>query len=565
MTVTLVPLPAEVKLSTNIEDDKTSWLINGETLAISKTFEYELAAGDYELIVTHPHYNDENMTLSLARGEVFKKIINVDPIVGMMTIKTMPSGASVSVNTIDMGQTPLSLPMQGGYHDLTVTLDNYETINDTIEISRAIPDLNRDYRLELKKAEVSVTLKPDGGKLSLDGIIAMKTGKLTVESGVTHSLTYSKQGFFPESKTFNISADDALHLTFELQKEMGIVDIESSPMAEVELNDKPVGTTPIHLSLNAVEQKVTLSKQGYRSVTKTIIPSSANPKIISVSLIPEEIARLKEAPNQYTNKTGGTLKLFTPNETFTMGAKRSELGQRANELIKTVKLTKAFYAGVYEVTNAEYSQYDKNKQGDPKNPVTSVSWIDAAAFCNWLSQLEGLTPVYHINNNQLQSINANVDGYRMLTEAEWEWLARKSNKPEQTIFVWGNEHVIRKIAVNIADETARGKVKVFVSKYNDGYPDVAPVGSLTQEKSGLYDQGGNVSEWTHDSYSIVLNDAGKVIQDPLDSALGSTHVVKGANWRSGSVTELRPAFREGLSGSRDDLGIRIGRYVYGGN
>jgi formylglycine-generating enzyme required for sulfatase activity len=323
--------------------------------------------------------------------------------------------------------------------------------------------------------------------------------------------------------------------------------------------------TPLHLSLNAVEQKVTLNKEGYRSITKTIIPSSKNPKKISVTMIPEEIARLKEAPNQYTNKAGGTLKLFTPNETFTMGAKRSDLGQRANELIKKVKLTKAFYAGVYEVTNSEYSQFDMKRQGEPKKPVTSVSWIDAAAFCNWLSQLEGLTPVYQINNNKLQSINANVDGYRLLTEAEWEWLARKSNKSKQTTFVWGNEHVIPKNAVNIADESAKGKVKVFVPKYNDGYPDIAPVGSLTQEKSGLYDQGGNVSEWTHDNYSIVLKNTDKVVQDPLDKATGKTHVVKGSNWRSGSVTELRPAYREGLNGSRDDLGIRIGRYVYGGN
>jgi formylglycine-generating enzyme required for sulfatase activity len=549
----------------HIADDKTSWLINGETLAISKIFEYELASGDYELTVTHPHYKDETMTLSLTRGEVFKKAIEVDPIDGIMTIKTIPRGANVSANTIDMGLTPLTLSMQGGYHDVTVALDNYETINDTIEISRAKPDVNRDYRLELKKAAVGVTLKPSGGELILDGIVVKETDKIIVEAKVKHRLTYFKQGYFPENKTFNIAADDTLQLAFELKKEMGRVDIESSPVAEVELNGKFIGTTPLQLSLNAVDQKFTLSKQGFRSVTKTIIPSAANTKKISVSLIPERIARLKEAPNLYANKSGGMLKLFTPNDTFTMGAKRSELGQRANEFIKTVKLTKAFYAGVYEVTNAEYNQYDKNRQGDPKKPVTTVSWIDVAAFCNWLSQLEELTPVYRINNNQLQGINANTDGYRLLTEAEWEWLARKSGKSEQTLFVWGNERVIPKSAINVADESAKGKVKVFVSKYNDGYPEVAPVGRFTQEKSGLYDQGGNVSEWTHDSYSIVLPELGKVFQDPLDLAMGSTHVVKGANWRSGSVTELRPSFREGLSGSRDDLGFRIGRYVYGGN
>jgi formylglycine-generating enzyme required for sulfatase activity len=565
MTITLEPLPAIVELSTNIADDNISWLINGETFAIANIFKYELAAGDYELTVSHPHYNEETVSLSLARGEVFGKLIEVEPIDGMMTINTMPAGASVSVNTIDKGLTPLTLTMQGGFHDVTVVHDNYETIKDTIEISRSKPELNRDYVLELKKAKVGVSLQPVGGNLSLDGIAVNGEGNVTVEAGIKHQLTYSKQGYFTESKTFNIAADDTLHLIFKLTEEMGTVDIESRPVAEVELNGNFVGTTPLQLSLNAVPQKFTLSRQAYRSVTRTIVPSAASSKKISVSLTPERIARLNEAPGQYTNKVGGSLKLFTPNDTFTMGAERSEPGQRANEFIKTVKLTRAFYAGVHEVTNAEYGQYDKSSQGAPREPVTSVSWIDVAGFCNWLSLLEGLTPVYHINNEQLQGINANADGYRLLTEAEWEWLARKSGKSAQTTFVWGDERIIPKSAVNVADESAQGRVRLIVSKYNDGYPEVAPVGRFSQEKSGLYDQGGNVSEWTHDSYSIVLPESGKVLQDPLDSAMGDTHVVKGANWRSGSITELRASFKEGLSGSRDDLGFRIGRYVYGGD
>jgi len=197
--------------------------------------------------------------------------------------------------------------------------------------------------------------------------------------------------------------------------------------------------------------------------------------------------------------------------------------------------------------------------------VTSISWIEAASFCNWLSQLEGLDPVYRINKQQLGGINPHSDGYRLLTEAEWEWLARKAGKATQTLFVWGDKYVIPKDAVNIADESANNSVKVFVSKYNDGFQGMAPVKSFRREKSGLYDQGGNVSEWTHDSYSIMPAKSGTVFTDPFDLTISNSHVVKGASWRSGSVTELRPSFKEGLVGSRDDLGFRIGRYVYGGH
>jgi len=58
MTITLEPLLAKIEISTNIADDKISWLIDGETLTIADIFEYELAAGDYKLTVSHPHYNE---------------------------------------------------------------------------------------------------------------------------------------------------------------------------------------------------------------------------------------------------------------------------------------------------------------------------------------------------------------------------------------------------------------------------------------------------------------------------------------------------------------------------
>ncbi len=565
MNIVLEPLPAKVELKTNIVDENVSWIINGTKVAVSNAFEYELDAGEYELTILHPYYKETKAMLSLTRGEVLKKTFELNAIEGKLNINSLPEGANVSINMKDSGVTPLTLPLSGGLYQVTVSHKNYDPIEDNIEISNTNSEINRDYRLELKKAVVEFTLKPEGGELSLDGIVVKQTKSLAVEAGVKHRLVYSKKGYFSASKEFNITADEKKQLSFNLKKEIGQLEIVSSPDAEVFVNDKFVGNTPVTLSLDAVEQKITLNKQGYRSVTKTIIPSSSNNKKISVTLLPEKVVRLQEAPDQYTNKVGGKLKLFKPDDTFTMGAKRSEPGQRANEFVKKVKLSKAFYAGIYEVSNAEYMQFDSNKKGKGNEPVTSVSWIDAALYCNWLSKLEGLNSFYDIRNKQLLGVNTESDGYRLLTEAEWEWLARKAGKSERTTFVWGDESIIPKGAVNVADESAKGKVKVFVSKYNDGFAGVAPVGSFAVEDSGLYDQGGNVSEWTNSSYSIVIPDANKVFQDPVNSSMGSTHVIKGANFRSGSITELRPAYREGISEARDDLGFRIGRYVYGGN
>lgn len=564
MSITLLPLPAQLMFSSNIDNEQTQWKINGETIALSAEFNHELEAGDYELNVSHPFYAAVNKALSLKRGEIFKDQVQLDLIDGSLTINTTPKGAQIAINSVDKGISPQDLKLKGGRHNIKIARSGYESIIDTIEITNEKSTVNRDYRLALRKAAVELSLNPKDGQLYLDNI-AIKSGKkIKVKAGVKHQLSYSKTGYFSQEESFTLAADDTLKIDFDLKKEMGEIAIQSKPNADVEVNGKAVGTTPLTLSLNAAEQHITIKKQGYRSVTKKVVPSSKNALKINVALASEKTARLKEAPKNYRNKVGGQLNLFRPNDSFTMGASRSDPGQRANEFIKQVTLNKPFYAGESEVSVAQYSQYDKNTQGDANKPVTNISWLDAAKFCNWLSQQEDLTPVYQIKNNQLQGIN-NSDGYRLLTEAEWEWLARKSGKKQQSTFVWGNDVVIPKNATNIADESANGHVDILVSKYNDNYPNAAPVKSFAQETSGLYDQAGNVSEWTHDSYSIAPPKSGKVFVDPFDLSRSNSRVVKGANWRSGSITELRPSFREGLTTSRDDLGFRIARYVYGGN
>lgn len=169
-----------------------------------------------------------------------------------------------------------------------------------------------------------------------------------------------------------------------------------------------------------------------------------------------------------------------------------------------------------------------------------------------------------MNQGKLVSINANADGYRLLSEAEWEWLARKAGRPSQTLFSWGNSTTLPPKAANIADESAKSTVREYVPRYDDGQPGIAPVMSMQAELSGLYDMGGNVSEWTHDSYTLTLPKSSVNYSQQLDKTVSDHHVVKGASYLSGSITTLRPSYREGQSAAQNDLGFRLGRFVYGG-
>lgn len=560
--IKLEPLPPKVDLSTGLNDGLAQWTVATELIFIGDRLSKEMDVGTHQITLSHPYYSDKTVGLSLSPGELYENKIELSPIYGKLSINSMPDNAELFINGSLIGTTTIEHGLKGGKYKLEIKKENYETIFEDVNITESDPDISRDYKLELKKATINLELVPQGGELYLNNVSVEDKKKIKVTALVDNEIRYSKQGYHSEKIRINLSAEETRSLSIVLKQALGFININSEPSAEVVINNRSMGMTPLKLKLPSVLQKITIRKKGYRGHDVNILPDPKREKVIDVRLVTKKQAKINEAKPTYKNHAGGELKLFKPNETYMMGADRSEIGQRANEFLKQIKLTRSFYVGISEVTYAEYKKFNKNISGDPSHPVTSVSWIDAIKYCNWLSGIERLTPVYHIKNNKLISINNNADGYRLLTEAEWEWLARKSGKRKQTVFVWGDEPVIPKGMVNIADESARGSVKIYVPRYNDGYAKSAPVKSFAVEKSGLFDQGGNISEWTHDPYIIEPPVSDKIYTNPFSTDIGYNRVIKGANWRSGSITELRASFREGSTSNRDDVGFRLARYVY---
>ena len=102
---------------------------------------------------------------------------------------------------------------------------------------------------------------------------------------------------------------------------------------------------------------------------------------------------------------------------------------------------------------------------------------------------------------------------------------------------------------------------IIQAEYTDGSIVTAPVASFTPNQKGLYDIGGNVAEWTHDFYDINMAEEGSTSLDSLGADSGEHHVIRGASWSHGSVTELRLSFRDYGKDKRNDVGFRIARYL----
>ena len=188
--------------------------------------------------------------------------------------------------------------------------------------------------------------------------------------------------------------------------------------------------------------------------------------------------------------------------------------------------------------------------------MVNISWEDAAAYLNWLSEKDNLQPFYVAAGETFAAASPPTNGYRLPTEAEWAFSARILGQPVKARFPWGNEFPPPEKSGNFADESARGAAIQIIQGFNDGFPVSSPVGNFPPNRGGFYDMGGNISEWCHDYYSADTSTLGHQ-PDPLGPASGLHRVVRGSNWRDASIKELRLSYRAYQKNPKDTIGFRM--------
>jgi formylglycine-generating enzyme required for sulfatase activity len=243
--------------------------------------------------------------------------------------------------------------------------------------------------------------------------------------------------------------------------------------------------------------------------------------------------------------------------TFTMGSPDNETGRDNDEGPQHQVTVSSFYMGKYEVTQAEYETVMGINPSEFKGsnlPVEQVSWFDAVEYCNKRSQQEGLSPAYTISgtgeNRSVtwsHSAQGQGGGYRLPTEAEWEYACRAGTTSP---FSTGD---------NITPDQANYDGNY---PYNNRAPGIyqektVAAGSFQPNAYGLYDMHGNVWEWCWDWYGVY---PGGGQTDPEDTSPGAGHLIRGGSWNS-SARGLRSANRNGGAPSgRDSLmGFRLVR------
>ena len=243
---------------------------------------------------------------------------------------------------------------------------------------------------------------------------------------------------------------------------------------------------------------------------------------------------LAQPPKEITNSIGMKLVLI-PKGTFMMGSPESEKGRNENETQHEVTISKDYYLGVHEVTQAQYEKViGKNPshfQGaivgneNADLPVENVSWHDAVEFCKKLSELPEEKKAGRV--------------YRLPTEAQWEYACRAGSKT----------------AYSFDDE--EGLLPVYGWFYRNSSKRTHTVGLLEPNAWGLYDMHGNVWEWCSDWYGEYPNGA---VSDPVGPRprKGSHRVIRGGSWCH-EAAYCRSAYRyRYVPQDQDDLfGFRV--------
>ncbi|WP_334103369.1 formylglycine-generating enzyme family protein [Mesotoga prima] len=261
----------------------------------------------------------------------------------------------------------------------------------------------------------------------------------------------------------------------------------------------------------------------------------------------------------FIKTTSGIEMVYVEGGTFTMGDTWGD-GDSDEKPTHKVTLTYNFYIGNYETTFNEYDAFcEATGRIKPKDedwgrgnrPVVWVSWWDAIAYCNWLSEKEGLPKAYNSNGDFLGSdgkVTTDPDkvvGYRLPTEAEWEYAARGGKYSKG--YKYSGSNGVQEVAWFSDNSGSRTR----------------DIGRRMANELGIYDMSGNVWEWCSDWYGLYTVTSQIDPYSYKATSSGSRRVYRGGGWSS-SATYTRVADRFNISPTYSyyNLGFRIARTVH---
>jgi formylglycine-generating enzyme required for sulfatase activity len=546
--------------------------VDGSLVGTTPFDAVSVPAGEHEVVVNAEGYVELRTTVQIeGRGAEQTLDVTLVPNSAPVTFETVPPGATVKVDGRSVGTTPLTTAVSAGRRSVTYSMKAFKPASRRITVEPGQPLTVPSVKLAPADAVLVLASEPAGAAVTIDGKWRGETpAELVVPPRRPLAVKVAKAGHEDATLQVEIAPGERREESLRLTPRMGEVKVEARPPdAELLVDGEPRGRASQTLRLIALPHEIEIRRDGFLPHKQTVTPRPGFTQSVEVALKSEDQARRERMPPRVTAASGQEL-ILVEGGRIQMGAGRREPGRRANEPLRDVELVRPFYMATTEVSNAQFREFttthDSGRVGTysldvDTYPVVRVSWEQAAAYCNWLSNRDGLPSAYEHRGGKLVAKVPLTTGYRLPTEAEWARVARYPTGQGPLRYPWGEAFPIPPEAGNYGDEGAGEVLRRTLPDYADPWVATAPTRSLEPNALGVFHLGDNVSEWMHDLYAITPSIAGRLVRDPTGPAEGEYHVIRGASWMHATVTELRLSYRDYGKDPRPDLGFRIARYA----